>query len=101
MKVSETKTLQRRREVYFTFKSVLIFQIFESFYILVLVINTIMLDKISKKNIAENSTDVSLKTLWFAEPIKLPRTTTVYWVWWKYNERMFFQFPRKIYNKTG
>ena len=39
------------------------FQIFISFYILVKFIVTIMIpDKISNKNIAENSTDVSLKT---------------------------------------
>ena len=32
-----------------------------------------MTEKISKKNIAENSTEVSLKTLWFPEHIKPPR----------------------------
>ena len=56
------KHRRRRREVYFTFKSVLIFQIFISFYILVTVIVTTMGDKISDKNIAENFAEVSLKT---------------------------------------
>ena len=50
------------REVYFTFKSVLIFQIFKSFYNLVIVIATIMADKLIRKNIAEKSTEVILKT---------------------------------------
>ena len=62
VKVSERKASQRQREVYFTFKSLLIFQIIKSFYILIIVIVTIMADKISKKNIAENSTTVSLET---------------------------------------
>ena len=47
VKVSERKASQRQREVYF-------------YYILVMV--TIWADKISKKNIAENPTEVSLKT---------------------------------------
>ena len=38
------------------------FQIILSFYILVTFIITIMADKISNKNIAEHSTEVSLKT---------------------------------------
>ena len=59
---SESKASQRRREVYFTFISLTIFQIFKSFSILTIVIVTIMADKINKKNIAENSTEVSLKT---------------------------------------
>ena len=59
---SERKASQRRREVYFTFKSLSIFQIFKSFNILTTVIVTIMADKINKKNIAENSNEVSLKT---------------------------------------
>ena len=53
---SERKASQRRRKVYFTFKSLSIFQIFQSFSILTIVIVTIMADKINKKNIAENST---------------------------------------------
>ena len=51
VKVSERKTSQRQREVYFTFKSVLIFQIFKSFYILVIVIVTMVAEKISKKKL--------------------------------------------------
>ena len=58
----ERKASKRQREVYFTFKSLSIFQIFKSFNILATVIVTIMADKINKKNIAENSTEVSLKT---------------------------------------
>ena len=53
---------QRQSEVHFTFKSALIFQIFKTFSILVVVIVTIMEDKIGKKNTAENSTEVSYKT---------------------------------------
>ena len=63
VKISKKKASQRQREVYFTFKSVPIFQIFKNFYILVIiVIATIIADKNTKKNIAENSTEVSLKT---------------------------------------
>ena len=60
---SERKASQRRREVYFTFKSLSIFQIFKTFNILATVIvTTIMADKINKKNFAENSTEVNLTT---------------------------------------
>ena len=63
VKISKRKASQRQREVYLTFKSVPIFQIFKNFYILVIiVIATIITDKITKKNIAENSTEVGLKT---------------------------------------
>lgn len=62
VKVSKRKASQWHREIYFTFKSALIFQIFTSFYILAIVLVIIMTDKISKKNIVENSTEVSLKT---------------------------------------
>ena len=60
--ISERKASQGQREVYFTFKSVSIFQIFKSFNILAIIIVTIMAAKINKKNTAENSTEVSLKT---------------------------------------
>ena len=43
-------------------KSLSIFQIFKSFNILTIVIVTIMAEKISKKNLVENPTEVSLKT---------------------------------------
>ena len=59
---SKRKASQRQREVYFTFKSLSVFQIFKSVNILSIVIVTIMADKINKNNIAENSTEVSLKT---------------------------------------
>ena len=62
VEIFERKASKRQREVYFTFKSLSIFQIFKSFNILATVIVTIMADKINKKNIAENSTEVSLKT---------------------------------------
>ena len=63
VEIFERKASKRQREVYFTFKSLSIFQIFKSFNILATVIvTTIMADKINKKNIAENSTEVSLKT---------------------------------------
>ena len=50
VKVSERKASQRQREVYFTFKSLLILQIFKWFYILAIVIVTIMTNKIIKKH---------------------------------------------------
>ena len=62
VEISERKASKRQREVYFTFKFLSIFQIFKSFNILATVIVTTMAAKINKKNIAENSTEVSLKT---------------------------------------
>ena len=44
-KVSNRKASQWHRKIYFTFKSAIIFQIFTSFYILVMVIVTIMADR--------------------------------------------------------
>ena len=52
VKASEKKASQKQMEVYFTFKSVLIFQIFICIYVLVVVIVTIMVDEISNKNVA-------------------------------------------------
>ena len=64
----------RQRKVHFTFKSLSVFQIFKSFNILTIVIATIMADKINKKNIAGNSTEVSLKTLsYFQGPSNLQK----------------------------
>ena len=58
----ERKLSQRRKEVYFTFKSVSVFELYKSFNILAIVIATIMADKINIKNIAEDFSEVSLKT---------------------------------------
>ena len=59
--ISERKASQRQREVYFTFKSVLIFQIFISFNILIVTFMTVICKENSKENTAENSIEVSLK----------------------------------------
>ena len=64
------ETPQSQRKVYFTFEFMLTFQVFISFYILVIVIVTIMADKINNKNIANNSTEFSLKT-----PFRVHQTT--------------------------
>ena len=95
VKVSKRKASQWHREIYFTFKSALIFQIFTSFYILVIIIVTIIADG----SVIRTMQKIPQKLAWKLTLISRAHQTTK-----NYNgllNLMKVQYPRKIYNKTG
>ena len=80
-----------------TLKFVPIFQTLKIFYILVTVIVTNMANNISKKNIAENPTEVSLKTPSDFQSLSIYQEIQSSTEFDKSKMRAF----RKFYNKTG